>query len=73
MDIMKYVVLTVGVGVIALMIGIFGPLIANNLLATTGDTALTNAAMINTLIQLAFLFVPISVILFMVRKAMGGN
>lgn len=77
MDIMKFVLLTVGVGVVALMIGIMGPIVASNLLPTatgTGVTAvLSNASTVNTITQLAFLFVPISLILYMVKKAMGKS
>lgn len=71
MDINKYVSLAIGIAVIAIIIGVMGPIVADNLLPTTGDTVLANADTINTIIQLLILFVPIIALLAIVRGAMG--
>lgn len=71
MDINKYVSLAIGIAVIAIIIGVMGPIVAENLLPTTGDVVLANADTINTIIQLLILFVPIIALLAIVRGAMG--
>lgn len=48
-----------------------GPIVADNLLATTGDNVLANADTINTILQLLILFVPIIALLAIVRGAMS--
>ena len=70
MDINKYVSLAIGIAVIAIVIGVMGPIVAQNLLPTTGDVVLANAATINTILQLLILFVPIIALLAIVRGAM---
>ena len=47
-----------------------GPIVAQNLLPTTGDVVLANADTINTILQLLILFVPIIALLAIVRGAM---
>jgi len=71
MDINKYVSLAIGIAVIAIIIGVMGPIVADNLLPTTGDVVLANADTINTIIQLLILFVPIIALLAIIRGAMG--
>lgn len=71
MDVGKYVSLAIGIAIIAVIIGVMGPIVAENLLATTGDNVLANAATINTLLQLLMLFVPIVVLLAIVKGAMS--
>lgn len=71
MDINKYVSLAIGIAVIAIIIGVMGPIVASNLLPTTGDSVLANADTINTIIQLLILFVPIIALLAIVRGAMN--
>lgn len=71
MDINKYVSLAIGIAVIAIIIGVMGPIVADNLLATTGDNVLANADTINTILQLLILFVPIIALLAIVRGAMS--
>ena len=71
MDINKYVSLAIGIAVIAIIIGVMGPIVAANLLPTTGDNTLANADTINTIIQLLILFVPIIALLAIVRGAMS--
>lgn len=71
MDINKYVTLAIGIALVGIIVGVMGPILADNLLATTGDTVLENAATINTLLQLLMLFVPIVALLAIVRGAMG--
>ena len=71
MDVGKYVSLAIGIAIIAVIIGVMGPIVAENLLATTGDNVLANAATINTLLQLLMLFVPIVVLLAIVKDAMS--
>ena len=73
MDISKYVSLAIGIAIIAIIVGVMGPIVAANLLATTGDTVLENASTINTLLQLLMLFVPIIVLLAIVKGAMSKN
>lgn len=73
MDISKYVSLAIGIAVIAIIVGVMSPIVASNLLATTGDSVLENASTINTLIQLLMLFVPIIVLLAIVKGAMSKN
>ena len=73
MDINKYVSLAIGIAVIAIIIGVMGPIVAANLLPTTGDVVLANADTINTIIQLLVLFVPIIALLAIVRGAMGKS
>ncbi len=73
MDINKYVSLAIGIAVIAIIIGVMGPIVASNLLPTTGDVVLENASTINTIIQLLILFVPIIALLAIVRGAMGRS
>ncbi len=70
MDINKYVSLAIGIAVIAIVIGVMGPIVAQNLLPTTGDVVLANADTINTILQLLILFVPIIALLAIVRGAM---
>lgn len=71
MDINKYVTLAIGIALVGIIVGVMGPILADNLLATTGDSVLENAATINTLLQLLMLFVPIVALLAIVRGAMG--
>lgn len=71
MDINKYVTLAIGIALVGIIVGVMGPILADNLLATTGDNVLENAATINTLLQLLMLFVPIVALLAIVRGAMG--
>lgn len=71
MDINKYVSLAIGIAVVAIVIGVMGPIVAQNLLPTTGDVVLANAATINTILQLLILFVPIIALLAIVRGAMS--
>lgn len=71
MDINKYVSLAIGIAVVAIVIGVMGPIVAQNLLPTTGDNILANAATINTILQLLILFVPIIALLAIVRGAMS--
>lgn len=73
MDVGKYVSLAIGIAIIAVIIGVMSPIVAENLLATTGDNVLANASTINTLIQLLMLFVPIVVLLAIVKGAMTKN
>ena len=74
MDINKYVSLAIGIAIIAIIVGVMGPIVAANLLPTTGDVPLLdNAATINTLIQLLMLFVPIVALLAIVKGAMGKS
>lgn len=73
MDVGKYVSLAIGIAIIAVIIGVMGPIVAENLLATTGDNVLANAATINTLLQLLMLFVPIVVLLAIVKGAMSKS
>lgn len=73
MDISKYVSLAIGIAIIAIIVGVMGPIVAANLLATTGDVVLENASTINTLLQLLMLFVPIIVLLAIVKGAMSKN
>lgn len=73
MDISKYVSLAIGIAIIAIIVGVMGPIVAANLLATSGDTVLENASTINTLLQLLMLFVPIIVLLAIVKGAMSKN
>ena len=73
MDISKYVSLAIGIAIIAIIVGVMGPIVAANLLATTGDAVLENASTINTLLQLLMLFVPIIVLLAIVKGAMSKN
>lgn len=73
MDINKYVSLAIGIAVIAIIIGVMGPIVASNLLPTTGEVVLENASTINTIIQLLILFVPIIALLAIVRGAMGRS
>ena len=72
MDINKYVTLAIGIALIAIIVGVMGPIVAANLLPTTGTT-LENADTINTLIQLLMLFVPIVALLAIVKGAMGKS
>ena len=72
MDINKYVTLAIGIALIAIIVGVMGPIVASNLLPTTGTT-LANADTINTLIQLLMLFVPIVALLAIVKGAMGKS
>ncbi len=72
MDINKYVTLAIGIALVGIIVGVMGPILADNLLATTGDSGvLENAGTINTLLQLLMLFVPIVALLAIVRGAMG--
>lgn len=71
MDINKYVSLAIGIAVIAIIIGVMGPIVAANLLPTTGESTLANADTINTILQLLILFVPIIALLAIVRGAMS--
>lgn len=71
MDINKYVSLAIGIAVVAIVIGVMGPIVAQNLLPTTGDNILANASTINTILQLLILFVPIIALLAIVRGAMS--
>lgn len=71
MDINKYVSLAIGIAVVAIVIGVMGPIVAQNLLPTSGDVVLANAATINTILQLLILFVPIIALLAIVRGAMS--
>ena len=77
MDITKYVTLAIGIALIAIIVGVMGPIVAQNLLPTeTGEgvtAVLANAATINTLIQLLMLFVPIVALLAIVKGAMTKN
>ena len=74
MDINKDVSLAIGIAIIAIIVGVMGPIVAANLLPTTGDVPLLdNAATINTLIQLLMLFVPIVALLAIVKGAMGKS
>jgi len=70
-DINKYVTLAIGIALVGIIVGVMGPILADNLLATTGDVVLENAGTINTLLQLLMLFVPIVALLAIVRGAMG--
>lgn len=72
MDINKYVSLAIGIAVIAIVIGVMGPVVAQNLLPT-GEGALANADTINTILQLLMLFVPIVALLAIVKGAMSKN
>lgn len=72
MDINKYVSLAIGIAVIAIVIGVMGPVVAQNLLPT-GEGALANADTINTILQLLMLFVPIIALLAIVRGAIGKS
>lgn len=71
MDINKYVSLAIGIAVIAIIIGVMGPIVAANLLPVTGDNTLANADTINTILQLLILFVPIIALLAIVKGAMS--
>lgn len=76
MDINKYVSLAIGIAVVAIVVGVLGPVVAQNLLPTSGEgiPILDNAGTINTLLQLLMLFVPIVVLLAIVKGAMNkGN
>ena len=73
MDINKYVSLAMGIAVVAIVIGVMGPIVAQNLLPTTGDVVLANADTINTILQLLILFVPIIALLAIVRGAMSNQ
>ena len=74
MDINKYVTLAIGIALIAIIVGVMGPIVAANLLPTSGDVPLlANAGTINTLIQLLMLFVPIVALLAIVKGAMGKS
>ena len=74
MDINKYVTLAIGIALIAIIVGVMGPIVAANLLPTSGDDpVLANATTINTLIQLLMLFVPIVALLAIVKGAMGKS
>ena len=75
MDINKYVSLAIGIAIIAIIVGVMGPIVAANLLPTTGDDVplLDNAGTINTLLQLLMLFVPIVALLAIVKGAMGKS
>ena len=73
MDINKYVTLAIGIALVGIIVGVMGPILADNLLATTGDSVLETAATINTLLQLLMLFVPIVALLAIVRGAMGRD
>ena len=75
MDINKYVSLAIGIAVIAIIVGVMGPIVAANLLPTTSETVpvLANAATINTILQLLMLFVPIVALLAIVKGAMGKS
>ena len=73
MDITKYVSLAIGIAIVAIIVGVMGPIVAQNLLATSGDYVLANAGTINTLLQLLMLFVPIIVLLAIVKGAMSKN
>ena len=72
MDINKYVTLAIGIALIAIIVGVMGPIVAANLLPESGTT-LANAETINTLIQLLMLFVPIVALLAIVKGAMGKS
>lgn len=71
MDINKYVSLAIGISVIAIVVGVMGPVVAQSLLPTTGDNVLANADTINTILQLLMLFVPIVALLAIVKGAMS--
>lgn len=73
MDINKYVSLAIGIAIIAIIVGVMGPIVAQNLLPTTGDNVLANADTINTILQLLLLFVPIVALLAIVKGAMSKN
>lgn len=73
MDINKYVSLAIGIAVIAIIIGVMGPIVAANLLPESGTGALANAATINTILQLLMLFVPIVALLAIVKGAMNKS
>lgn len=75
MDINKYVSLAIGIAVIAIVVGVMGPIVAANLLPTSGEgiPILENAATINTILQLLMLFVPIVALLAIVRGAIGKS
>ena len=73
MDINKYVTLAIGIALIAIIVGVMGPIVAANLLPESGDSVLANASTINTLIQLLMLFVPIVALLAIVKGAMGKS
>ena len=76
MDINKYVTLAIGIALIAIIVGVMGPIVAANLLPTTATETipvLANAGTINTLIQLLMLFVPIVALLAIVKGAMGKS
>lgn len=73
MDINKYVSLAIGIAIIAIIVGVMGPIVAQNLLPTSGDNVLANADTINTILQLLLLFVPIVALLAIVKGAMSKN
>lgn len=73
MDINKYVSLAIGIAVIAIIIGVMGPVVASSLLPVSGEGALANAATINTILQLLLLFVPIVALLAIVKGAMSKS
>ena len=73
MDINKYVSLAIGIAIIAIIVGVMGPIVAQNLLPTSGEGTLANAATINTILQLLMLFVPIVALLAIVKGAMGKS
>lgn len=75
MDINKYVSLAIGIAVIAIVVGVMGPVVAANLLPTSGEgiAILDNAGTINTILQLLMLFVPIVALLAIVKGAMSKN
>lgn len=75
MDINKYVSLAIGIAVIAIVVGVMGPVVATNLLPTSGEgiAILDNAGTINTILQLLMLFVPIVALLAIVKGAMSKN
>lgn len=75
MDINKYVNLAIGIAVIAIVVGVMGPVVAANLLPTSGEgiAILDNAGTINTILQLLMLFVPIVALLAIVKGAMSKN
>ena len=73
MDINKYVSLAIGIASIAIIVGVMGPIVAQNLLPTSGEGTLANADTINTILQLLMLFVPIVALLAIVKGAMGKS
>lgn len=75
MDINKYVSLAIGIAVIAIVVGVMGPIVAANLLPTSGEGVpiLDNASTINTILQLLMLFVPIVALLAIVKGAIGKS